>query len=239
MIIALHNEETRFLKRYVVLRDFLDSLGEPWELLLVDDGSSDGTYDRILELSASDPRVRAMGLRHNLGQGAAVKLGMLASRGETVLYTDADLPIPLSFLREIIRRVRTDCEVAVASRWMYGAKIGIPQPRLRRLLGRAYYKLIHSCLLDGVHDTNCGLKAYRGEAARLLFGFVRSWRWAFNVEHLWLARRMGYRICEIPAEWSHQEHSKVHVFRDGVFTAWELIGIKLRQWLGLYPLVRR
>ncbi|MBI3551109.1 MAG: glycosyltransferase [Elusimicrobia bacterium] len=235
LVIALYNEENRFPDRYKVLREFLDALEEPWELILVDDGSRDGTGALIKGLAAKDKRLRTLRLHKNCGQGAAVKAGILASRGDVVLYADADLAIPLRWLSALIERVRAGADVAVASRWIAGAVICAPQPAARRNLGKVYYAIVHSLVFDGVQDTNCGLKAYRGEAARLVFGFVRSWRWVFNVEHLWLARRMGFTIAEIPIEWSHSAQSKVHVLRDCVFTLWELALLKLRQLMRGYP----
>ena len=106
VVIALYNEERRFAQRYPDLRAFLDSLDEPWELLLVDDGSADRTFDWMTRLAAEDGRVRALQFERNMGQGAALKLGMLSSRGDIVLYTDADLPVELPLVRPLIDRVR-------------------------------------------------------------------------------------------------------------------------------------
>ena len=238
VVIALYNEERRFAQRYPDLRAFLDSLDEPWELLLVDDGSADRTFDWMTRLAAEDGRVRALQFERNMGQGAALKLGMLSSRGDIVLYTDADLPVELPLVRPLIDRVRAGCDVAVASRWIGGARILQAQPPLRARLGKVFYGLIRALGLGSFHDVNCGLKVYRGEAVRVLFGFVRSWRWAFNIEHLWLARRFGYRVDEVPTEWSHRADSRVRVFHDCLFTLWELGWIKARQWLGIYPRCR-
>jgi dolichyl-phosphate beta-glucosyltransferase len=235
LIVALYNEEKRFAERYPMVRAFLDSLGEPWELLLVDDGSSDGTLSLIRALAAKEPRIRVFKLHRNLGQGAAVKTGVLASRGDIVMYTDADMMVPLSYFQALIERVRAHCDIAIASRWMKGAVITVPQPPLRRILGRIYYRLIHLFLLERIADCNCGLKAYRGEVARTLFGFVRSWRWGFNIEHLWVAHRLKFSLEEVPIVWGHNPDSKVHIVRDCFFTLWELGLLELRRLMGGYP----
>ncbi|MEI8191634.1 MAG: glycosyltransferase [candidate division NC10 bacterium] len=237
IIVALYNEETRFPVLYPILEGFLEALGEPWELVLVDDGSNDRTREIIRGWAEKDGRIRVVSLARNLGQGAAVKAGMLLSRGDIVLYTDADMAIPLRWFTELIGRVRSGSDLAIASRWMPGAVIKVPQPALRRNLGKLYYWLAHRLVFDGIYDTNCGLKVYRGDAARLIFGFVRSWRWTFNIEHLWVAHRLGYSIAEVPIEWSHERLSKVHVFRDCLFTLWELTALKLRQMMGGYPVI--
>jgi dolichyl-phosphate beta-glucosyltransferase len=149
---------------------------------------------------------------------------------------DADISVPLRYVPVLIDRVRAGSDVAIASRWMFGARIPVPQPPLRRLLGRLYYRLIHFLFLPEVHDCNCGLKAYRGDVARVLYGYVRSWRWAFNMEHLWVARRLGFVIEEIPVEWSHNAASKVHIWRDGVFTLTELAILAMRRLMDGYPI---
>jgi dolichyl-phosphate beta-glucosyltransferase len=238
-VVALYNEEARLPSRFPRLRKYLDSLDEEWEVILVDDGSRDRTPELVGELVAGDKRIRAFRLDQNRGQGAAVKLGMLASRGDVVLYSDADFEIPDRWFTTLIGRVRGGADVAVASRWTTESAIRVPQPALRRFLGRIYYRIVRWLLLPGVRDVNCGLKAYRGEAARFLFGFVRSWRWTFNIEHLWFAHRLGYRIDEVPVEWSHNPLSKVHVFRDCVFTLWELSLLQARRVMQGYVLFGR
>ena len=239
LIIALYNEAGRFPAHLPAVKKFLDSLGEPWELLLVDDGSRDETPSLMLRWAAQDARLRPFYLRGNHGQGAAVKLGVLASHGDVVIYMDADLSVSLERARELIDQVRGACDVAVASRWMRGSSIRVPQPPLRRFLGRMYYRAIRWLLLPEVADCNCGLKAYRGDAARIIFGYVRTWRWAFNVEHLWLARRLGFSISEIPVDWRHDASSKVRVWHDVVFTLWELTLLHMRRLMGGYPVSRR
>lgn len=238
LIVALHNEEHRFPAKFIEIREFLNGLKDPWEMILVDDGSTDQTLEMIQNLKQSDDRIRCFRLLKNLGQGAAVKLGVHASHGDVVIYTDADLSVPLSFIPPLIAHVKGPYDVAIASRWMYGATISRPQPVIRKQLGKVYYAIIHSLVLKDIHDTNCGLKAYKGDAARIIFGFVRSWRWAFNVESLWLAKTIGYKVIEVPVEWAHKEASKVHVFRDCIFTIWELLNIKLRQFMKIYPHIR-
>lgn len=238
LVVALYNEESRFPRVYEKLRHFLQALGTPWELILVDDCSSDGTLPYIESLAARDPRVRVFSLARNLGQGAALKVGVLASRGESVLYTDADLSVPLDHAFDLLQRLQEGADVSMGARWVPGARIRVRQPLSRRLLGRFYYSLVRRALVAGVRDCNCGLKAFRGEQARLLFGMVRCWRWAFNVELVLLARHLGYTVEEVPVEWSHQPRSKVRLARDVFFTLWELALIKLRQVIGIYPGLR-
>lgn len=134
LVIALYNEEIRFFRSWPRLLGALEGLGEEWELLLVDDGSSDATLAMARGLAQKDGRIRVLRLSRNLGQGAAVKLGILATRGDVVLYSDADLSIPLHFLKVLIDCVQGGSPVVVASRWMPGATITVPQPFLRRTL---------------------------------------------------------------------------------------------------------
>lgn len=98
-----------------------------------------------------------------------------------------------------------------------------------------YYSIVHGLLLSDIHDCNCGLKAYRGDVARMIFGYVRSWRWGFNIEHLWIARRLGYAVQEVPIEWGHNPDSRVLLVRDCLFTVWELLLLELRRLMSGYP----
>lgn len=232
-VVACYNEEDRIARDTGPIVRFLEARGEPWELILVDDGSRDRTLELLR--AKEDGRIRVLGTKRNHGQGAALKIGVLATKGDVVVYSDADLPVTLETIEGMIAKLREGADVVVASRWMAGARIGERQPELRHRLGRIFYWLVRASLLPGIHDTNCGLKVYRGSVARILYGFVRSWRWAFNVEHLWFARRCGYVLVEHPVEWSHRGGSKVRVFHDCLWTLWELGWIKFREACGLYP----
>lgn len=233
-IVAVYNAEFFVEEKLRELLGFLDATFTDYELIVVDDGSTDKTLQKLKTLNL--PQLQICHLHRNHGQGAALKVGMLKSRGKVVFYTDIDLSAPLSQLKKLMDELAAGADIAIGSRWIKTAEVRQSQPWLRRFLGDTFYKLINLFYLqEPISDTNCGFKAYQGEAARLLYGYVRCWRWAFNLEHLMFAQKLGFKIKEVPIEWSHHSSSRVRVFRDVLFTLWELLLIKLRILMGSYP----
>lgn len=241
LIVPVYNDGERFKSNYPAICAFLNSWQSDWELVVVDDGSNDGLTPQTLKnLIHGKPRVRILHLENNLGQGAAVKMGMLVARGRIVAYTDADISTPLDQLKILTAAIEEGADMAIGSRWNGQSEISRKQPWLRRHLGKIYYAMIPWCFGIDVKDTNCGFKAYRRETAMILFGLIRSWRWVFNLEHIVLAGRLGFTVREIPVPWRHEEGSKVRLGRDLVFTLWEMALLKLRLAAGIYPrLVRK
>jgi dolichyl-phosphate beta-glucosyltransferase len=189
-----------------------DELG-PWDVLVVDDGSEDGTaaiVEARPEAAGADPRLRVLRRPHE-GKGAAVRAGMLAARGDLVVFTDADLATPpdqLPFLTEALR----SADVALGSRVQPdGTDRRASQPAHRRLLGRVFHALAAFWVTGPVRDTQCGFKGFRQAAARDLFARQRIRSIVFDAEIIHLARRRGYRIAVVPVHWSDKRGSRMRV----------------------------
>lgn len=233
-VVAVYNADSIVASKITELISFLDANYPDYEIIAVDDGSTDTTLEKLKAFNFS--RLKIFRLHKNHGQGAALKVGMLQSKGQVVFYTDIDLSAPMPQLKNLLQELSSGADIAIGSRWRKDAKIRQSQPTLRRILGDAFYKIINLFYLkEAIADTNCGFKAYQGNVARILFGYVRCWRWAFNMEHLMYAQKLGFKIREVPIEWSHESGSRVRLFRDVLFTLWELFLIKLRTLLGSYP----
>lgn len=239
VVVALYNEAGRFQENFKAITNYLEKNFKYWEVILVDDGSTDDTATLLMRLKENDERIRIMCLASNTGQGAALRMGMMAAEGRLIAYADADGATPIQDLEKLLLAIKQGCDIAIASRWMQGAHVRKKQPTGRRRLGRIFYKLINALFPLNINDVNCGFKAYTKEAARILFAHTRSKRWAFNTEHLMLAQRLGLAVKEIPVQWDHKEDSKVRLFYDIVYTLWELFLIKTRLLLGLYPAAKR
>jgi glycosyltransferase involved in cell wall biosynthesis len=232
-VIPVYNEAACLREHVPALSEILREIAaDDWEILLVDDGSEDGTGAIVAELAA-DPHVR--GLRHevNRGKGAAVRTGVLASRGGIVLFCDADMSTPVETAREFVAALEAGADVVVGNRKSRAATIEKWQPPLRTWLGLGFTWLANTLMGLRISDYTCGFKAFRGEAGRRVFERVATSRWSFDVEVLALAARDGLVIREIPVRWHHEDDTRVRVLRDIAASFVEVLAIRRR--LGRMP----
>ncbi|HYA00353.1 MAG TPA: dolichyl-phosphate beta-glucosyltransferase [Candidatus Binatia bacterium] len=229
VVIPAYNEAGRLPETLRVLRGELDEMGETYEVIVVDDGSRDGTADTALELASGWPRLRVLRLPENRGKGWAVRAGMLAARGDLRLFTDADLSTPFDEVRRLRARLGGPVQVVIASRALPGSRIEVHQPRHRETMGRTYNRLLQVVALPGLHDTQCGFKLFTAEAAVACFEPLRTPRFGFDAEVLLRARRLGWEVAEVPVTWRHAENSRVSPLRDSVATLADLIKLRLRR----------
>lgn len=232
VVVPAYNEERRLAPTLAAIRAYLDqgyADGDRtrWELIVVDDGSTDGTLDIAADAEAADSRVRLVHSDRNLGKGHALRLGVLASRGDRVLITDADLATPIEELECLDKALTDGHSAAIGSRAGADATIEAHQHRLRELLGRSGNFLIRTVAVPGVRDTQCGFKLFDGDRAREAFAASRLRGWGIDVEILQYFRRAGWPVAEVPVRWAHQEGSKVRPF-DYVKVLAELTSLKAR-----------
>jgi len=202
--------------------------GWDWEVILVDDGSSDATLPAARQLAAQLGLPLEI-LRHeeNRGKGAAIRTGVLASSGNPVLVSDVDLSTPLTEWIKLAERLPSH-PVAIGSRGLGEDLVRLKQPFHRRLLGKAGNLLVRLLAVPGIRDTQCGFKLFRGDVARDLFREARIDGFAYDMEILFLARRHGFSIAEVPVLWFNSLESKVSVVRDSLRTLWDLLRLR---WL--------
>lgn len=235
VVVPAYDEERRLAPTLAAIRAYLDAEyagcadGDRtrWELIVVDDGSTDGTLDIAADAEAADPRVRLIHSGRNHGKGHALRLGVLASRGDRVLITDADLATPIEELECLDKALTDGHAAAIGSRAGAGATIEAHQHRLRELMGRTGNFLIRTVAVPGVRDTQCGFKLFDGDRAREAFAASRLRGWGIDVEILQYFRRNGWPVAEVPVRWAHQEGSKVRPF-DYVRVLAELTSLKAR-----------
>jgi dolichyl-phosphate beta-glucosyltransferase len=200
--------------------------GWEWEVILVDDGSTDATPP-VASRIAAELSLPLTILRHsrNRGKGAAIRTGVLASTGDPVLISDTDLSTPLSEWIKLAERLPTH-PVAIGSRGLDEHLVGRSQPAYRRLLGKAGNVLVRLLAVPGIRDTQCGFKLFRGDVARELFAKARVDGFAYDMEVLFLARRQGYAIAEVPVLWFNSPESKVSVVRHAIPTLLDLLRLR-------------
>lgn len=228
LVIPAYNEANRIER---CIRDVASwRAGRPggleWEIILVDDGSADGT-EAVARRAAVSAGLPLTVLVHpeNRGKGAAIRTGVLASSGDPVLVSDADLSTPLAEWSKLADRLAEN-PVAIGSRAIDGDLVRKRQPLYRVLLGKGGNKIIRLFTVPGIQDTQCGFKLFRGDVARELFESARINRFAWDVEVLFLARRRGYSIAEVPVLWFNSPESKVSVWRDTPKTLWDVMRIR-------------
>ena len=221
IIIPAYNEAERFGPHIPAILAFLNTRYPAYELLVVDDGSTDRTAEVVRAALAAEPRARLISYQPNRGKGYAIRTGVLASRGDQVLFLDADLSTPLEEIPRALAELQA-ADIVVGSRRLPNSDIRVRQPLYRRLATFIFDTIKHLMVgLWHISDTQCGFKAFRGEAARQLFALGQVDRFMFDVEILYLAERAQLRLKEIPVRWADAAGSKVkfwegitHMIRD-------------------------
>lgn len=232
IVIPAYNEHERLSRSLEVLSAHLARSGHrDTEVIVVDDGSTDGTADLVRDWSVRWTAIRLIQLRSNQGKGAAVRAGVAASHGDVVAFSDADLSAPIEQL-ELLLGDLNDAEIAILSRAIRGTRLERRQSRPRELMGKLYGFLAQVLVIRGVPDAQCGLKAYRGDLGRELFAMTRESGVLFDTEVLAMAAKQGYRISQRPALWRHDPASTLRFGLAGSLgIALALVRLKLRHRL--------
>jgi dolichyl-phosphate beta-glucosyltransferase len=215
VVIPAYNEAERLPRYLDEVVAYFDKRAEPYEILVVDDGSSDGTTERLQAQRAAHPAISAVTFRENRGKGHAVRAGMTGARGDLRLMADADGATPIGEVARLEAAIQGGADIAVGSRARPDGAV-VRHTRLhRRLVGNAFNLVVRAIGVWDVVDTQCGFKLFRGPVADDLFTALRTEGYGFDVEVLLRAQRRGYRIVEVPINWADQPGSKVGVLRHG------------------------
>jgi len=212
VVIPTFNEEARIRESVFKIKQYLESRSSDYEILISDSLSADRTFTIAKELSSNEKRIKALKTEQN-GKGAAVRAGVLHSEGELVLFSDADLSSPVEELEKLERALEEGNDIAIASRGLKGSDIFKHQPWHREFSGKVLNMIIQILYLPGISDTQCGFKLFRRDIARELFSKQKINGFLFDVEVLYMARRKGLKIKEVPVKWAHKEPSKVSIFK--------------------------
>jgi dolichyl-phosphate beta-glucosyltransferase len=215
VVIPAYDEALRLPAYLVEVVAYFDGRDEPYEVLVVDDGSRDETAARVLEAQAAHPSVTLLRLAVNRGKGFAVRAGMRAARGRLRLMADADGATPIGEVKRLEAAIQAGADVAVGSRALRDPSVSRQVRLHRQISGELFNFLVRRLGVAGIRDTQCGFKLFRAAAADGLFGELRTDGFGFDVELLLLARRRGYQVAEVAINWVDQPGSKVGVWKDG------------------------
>lgn len=225
IVIPTYNEGKRISGTLESIISFLQKKDYTYEIIIVDDGSTDLTVKKVEEIKSKNPEIKIIQNEVNLGKGYSVKRGVLAAEGEYIFFTDADLSTPIEELEKFFTEIKNH-NIVIGSRAIKGANIVVHQPIYREILGKIFCKLVRLwCGVDFI-DTQCGAKMFRKNVAKKIFSLQKISRFAFDVEILYLAKLSNYQVKEIPIIWSHSGDSRVHTFSDGIKMLIDLMKIK-------------
>ncbi len=233
IIIPAYNEEKRIPNTLLKLLNHLSTKSYQWEIILVDDGSTDRTSEIAREVIKNN-NLTVIKNHLNQGKGYSVKRGVLASTGKVLLFSDADFSTPIEELDKMLLWIDEGYDVVIGSRALPESIIEMRQPWYRQLMGKTFNLLVKSLVLKGFNDTQCGFKCFTRESALQVFTLQRLPGFAFDVEILYIAQKCGFKIKEQPVRWINSPESKVHILKGPLSMILELLKIRFYDWKGYY-----
>jgi len=234
VVIPAYNEEARIGPTLREAVEYFRERGSACELIVVDDGSRDQTAGLVRRLSERFREVRLIRLPENRGKGYAVRVGVANSHGERVLFMDADGATPMAEIERLEDALGSGADMAIGSRALRGEGVTVRARLLRRLVGRVFHALVTLLTVRGFRDTQCGFKLFESAVAHDLFSRARMNGFSFDVELLLMARRGGYRVSEVPVNWTHKPGSRINLALDSLRMARDLCAIRIRALRGGY-----
>jgi dolichyl-phosphate beta-glucosyltransferase len=216
VVIPCYNEEQRLPHSIELIERYLDDRKTPYELILVDDGSVDGTRQVMDAAAERHAGVRIEALPHNRGKGRALAAGVKVAKGDEILVTDADLSTPIEELDKLQAALQNGAGIAIGSRAIRASRVEVSQPLYRVLMGKAFNLIVQAVLLPGIWDTQCGFKLFRGDVGHHVFAHLITDGFGYDPEVLYRARKQGVKIVEVPVVWRNSTPTKVSPIRSSL-----------------------
>ncbi|MFX1498507.1 MAG: dolichyl-phosphate beta-glucosyltransferase [Promethearchaeota archaeon] len=228
ILIPAYNEEKRISHFLNTLINFLSENLNHYEIIIINDGSSDKTEQIAQKIQKDKPFIKLINYKKNMGKGFAISRGVLKARGKFIVFMDADGSTPATEILNILNKFQqNNFDIIIGSRIKQSSKIKIPQPLSRRLLSKVFNLYSNFLFRIKINDLLCGFKGFKREVAVILFKNLKSFRWEFDVEILYNARKHKYMIYELPIEWKHEEGSKIKIL-DPILILINLFKLRLK-----------
>lgn len=224
VVIPAYNEETRIEKTLREIQHYLSSAGYSFEIIVIDDGSKDKTSCIVEKFN----NIILLKNEKNYGKGYSVKRGILKACFDYILFTDADLSTPIKEVEKLLYYLKNNYDIAIGSRALKESKIISPQKKAREKAGKLFNVLVRRLLVPGIYDTQCGFKCFKKEAAKNIFSRGKICGFSFDVEALYIAKKLGYNIKEVPVIWENSLPSRVNILKHPLQMILELVKIKYR-----------
>jgi len=234
IVIPAFNESARIPATLASVVSCIRERGWDAEVIVVNDGSRDSTASLVREFARNAPEVRLMENPGNRGKGYSVRSGILQALGEIVMFTDSDLSAPIEEAERLFEAIAEGADIAIGSRWLEKNRQTHRQPFYRRFFGRCFNAVTRAVMGLPFADTQCGFKAFTRAAAQTVFQLQTIERWGFDPEILFIARKRGFRVVEVPVSWAHDERSRMSYLKDGMKMLEEIATIRWNALTGHY-----
>lgn len=234
VVIPAYNEGTRLGATLEKVLSYIAQHACDAEVIVVNDGSRDNTADLVRSFAEKNPGLRLVENPGNRGKGYSVRNGMLTARGRVILFTDADLSSPIEEVPKLLKALADGADIAIGSRWLRSELQTQRQPLHRQLFGRIFNLLLRITLGLRFRDTQCGFKVFRRRAAQTIFPLQRIERWGFDPEILFLARKFGFTVQEVPVAWGHSGETRINPLLDGARMFQEMLRVRWYDLTGKY-----
>jgi dolichyl-phosphate beta-glucosyltransferase len=234
VVIPAFNEELRIAGTIQSVHDYLQKRYASYEIVVVDDGSTDATSTIVAALAKEQNNLRHVRQSVNSGKGLAVKAGIFAASGNIIVMSDADLSTPIGESEKLLSCYEEGFDLVIGSRGLKESDIVVRQPWYRGRMGKIFNFFVRLLVIGDFRDTQCGFKMFRRDVARELFSRCRISHFCFDVEILFIAKKRGFRIKEVPIQWINSPDSKVRVFRDSLRMLIDLVIIRANSYRGFY-----
>lgn len=233
VVIPAYNEEKTIVATIKAVENYFRQNGIAFEIIIVDDGSLDNTVKLISE-NFKNEAIRIIEKKRNEGKGAAIKDGILNSKGDYILFTDSDLSTPITEFGKFTKYIQENYDVIIGSRALPGSRVVVRQPFYREALGKIFNLFVKFFLFKGINDTQCGFKLFKGVCAKEIFKLQRINDFGFDIEILFVAGKMNFKIAEVPVVWHNRPSTRLNIIKDSLGMFFDIFKILRNYKKGFY-----